>query len=112
MRRVVCAEVGNERRNFALELDVKGFEDVQAVGARLAADNPVDVGVVVHADAKRMHGVDVRVRAAVERTVERGELAVGVDGVQVLLRLLDDVLVAERVEIGEIRCIILVVLLH
>ena len=28
MRSVVGAEVGNKRRDFALELDVEGFEDV------------------------------------------------------------------------------------
>ena len=66
MRCVVSTEVGDERRDFALELDVEGFEDVQSIGARLAADNPVDIGVVVHTNAERLHRVDVRVCAAVE----------------------------------------------
>ena len=109
---VVGAEVGDERRDFALKFDVEGFEDVQAVGTWLTAHNPVDVGVVVHTNAERLHRVDVRVRATVERTVERGELVVGVDGVKILLRLLDDAVVAERVEIVKIRSIIFVVLLH
>ena len=95
VRCVIGAEVGYERRDFALELDVKGFEDVQAVGTRLTAHNPVDIGIVVHADAERLHRVDVRVRATVERAVKRGELVVGVDGVKILLRLLDDAVVAE-----------------
>ena len=112
MRSVVSTEVGDESRNFALELDIEGFEDVQAVGARLATDNPVDIGVVVHADAERLHRVDIRVRTAVKGRIERGKLIIGVDGVQVLLRLLDDTVVAQRVEIVEIRSVILVVLLH
>ena len=109
---VVGAEVGNERRDFALELHIERFEDVQAVGTRLTAHNPVDVSIVVHANAERLHRVDVRVRATVERAVKRRELVVGVDGVKILLRLLDDAVVAERVEVVEIRSIILVVLLH
>ena len=109
---VVGAEVGNERRDFALELHVERFEDIQAVGTRLTAHNPVDVSVVVHANAERLHRVDVRVRATVERAVERGELVVGVDGVEILLRLLDDALVTERIEVVKIRSIIFVVLLH
>ena len=66
---VVGAEVGDERRNFALELHIERFEDVQAVGTRLTAHNPVDIGVVVHANAERLHRVDVRVRATVKRAV-------------------------------------------
>ena len=112
MRSIVSAEVGYERRDFALELHIERFEDVQAVGTRLTAHNPVDVGIVVHANAERLHRVDVRVRAIIERAVERGELVVGVDGVKILLRLLDDAVVAERVEVVEIRRIIFVVLLH
>ena len=108
MRCVISAEVGNERRDFAFELHIERFEDVQAVGTRLTAHNPVDIGVVVHANTERLHRVDVRVRAI----IERGELVVGVDGVKILLRLLDDAVVAERVEVVEIRRIIFVVLLH
>ena len=66
MRRVVGAEVSHESRDLPLELDIEGFEDVETVAARLATDNPVDVGVIVHTNAKRLHGVDVRVRAAVQ----------------------------------------------
>ena len=43
-----------------------------------------------------MHRVDVRIRAAVKRAVERGKPVVGMNGVHVLLRLLDDIFVAER----------------
>ena len=109
---VVGAEVGDECRDFALELHIERFEDVQAVGTRLTSHNPVDIGVVVHANAERLHRVDVRVRATVERAVKRGELVVGVDGVKILLRLLDDAVVAERVEVVKIRRIIFVVFLH
>ncbi len=88
VRGVVGAEVGDERRDFALELDVERFEDVQAVAPRLTADNPVDVGVVVHADREGLHRVDVRIRAAVERGVERREVREGADGIPLLLCLL------------------------
>ena len=101
MRSIVSAEVGNERRDFALELHIERFEDAQAVGTRLTAHNPVDVGVVVHANAERLHWVDVRVRATVERAVERGELVSCVDSVKILLRLLDNAVVAERVEVDQ-----------
>ena len=109
---VISTEVGNERRDFALELHIERFEDVQAVGTRLTAHNPVDVGVVVHTNAERLHRVNVRVRATIERTVERRELVSCVDSVKILLRLLNDAVVAERVEVVEIRRIIFVVLLH
>lgn len=109
---VVGAEVGDERMDFALEFDVEGFEDIQAVGTWLTAHNSVDVGIVVHANAERLHRVDVRVRATVERAVERGEMVSCVDGVKILLRLTDDFVIAERVEVVKIRRIIFMVLLH
>lgn len=109
---VVGAEVSDERRYFALELHIERFEDVQAVGTWLTAHNPVYIGVVVHANAKRLHWVDVRVRATVERAVERRELVSCVDGVKILLRLTDDFVIAERVEVVKIRRIIFMVLLH
>ena len=68
---------------------------------RLTAHYPVDISIVVHADAERLHRVDVRVRATVERAVKRRELVVGVDGVKILLRLLYDAVVAERVEVDQ-----------
>ena len=98
---VVGAEVGDERRDFALELHIERFEDVQAVGTRLTAHNPVDIGVVVHAYAERLHRVDVRVRATVERAVERRKLVCCVDSIKILLRLLDNAVVAERVEVDK-----------
>ena len=103
MRCVVGAEVGNERRDFALELHIERFDDVQAVGTRLTAHNPVDIGIVVHTNTERLHRVDVRVRATVERAVERRKLVCCVDSVKILLRLLDNAVVAERVEVG--RCV-------
>ena len=112
VRCVIGAEVGDERRDFALKLHIEGFEDVQAVGTWLTAHNPVDIGIVVHTNAERLHRVDVRVRATIERAVERGELVSCVDGVKILLRLLNDAVVAERVEVVEIRRIIFVVFLH
>ena len=112
MRSIVGAEVGYERRDFALELYIERFEDVQAVGTRLTAHNPVDIGIVVHANAKRLHRVDLRVRATVGRAVERGEMVSCVDGVKILLRLTDDFVIAERVEVVKIRRIIFMVLLH
>ena len=51
MRSVIGAEVGDERRDFALELHIERFEYVQAVGTRLTAHNPVDIGIVVHTNA-------------------------------------------------------------
>ena len=101
MRSVIGAEVGDERRDFALELHIERFEYVQAVGTRLTAHNPVDISIVVHTNTERLHRVDVRVRATVERAVKRRELVVGVDGVKILLRLLDDAVVAERVEVDQ-----------
>ena len=98
---IVCAEIGDECRDFALELHIERFEDVQAVGTRLTAHNPVDIGVVVHANAERLHRVDVRVRATVERAVERRKLVCCVDSVKILLRLLDNAVVAERVEVDQ-----------
>ena len=109
---VIGAEVSDERRDFALELNVERFEDVQAVGTRLTAHNPVDIGVVVHTNAERLYWVDVRVRATVERAVERGELVSCVDGVKILLRLTDDFFISERVEVVKIWRIIFMVLLH
>lgn len=109
---IVGAEIGDECRDFALEFHIERFEDVQAVGTRLTAHNPVYIVVVVHANAERLHRVDVRVRATVERAVERGELVSCVDGVEILLRLTDDFVIAERVEVVKIRRIIFMVLLH
>ncbi len=112
VRGVVSAEVGDERRDFALELDVERFEDVQTVAPWLTADDPVDVGVVVHADREGLHRVDVRIRAAVERGVERGEIGERANGIPLLLRLLYYRLITERVEVRKIRGIVLVPFLH
>lgn len=109
---VIGAEIGDECRDFALEFHIERFEDVQAVGTRLTAHNPVDISIVVHANAERLHRVDVRVRATVERAVERGEMVSCVDYVKILLRLTDDFVIAERVEVVKIRRIIFMVLLH
>lgn len=63
---VVVAEVVNKRRDFALELDVEGLDDVQASASRLPSHNPVDVCIVVHADADRRIGVVVFVGTSVK----------------------------------------------
>lgn len=39
--RIVAAEVLDECRDFPLELDVKGFDDIEAAVAWLTGDNPV-----------------------------------------------------------------------
>ena len=46
MGRIVCAEVCNERRYFALKFYVERFEHILAVAARLTAHNPIDIGIV------------------------------------------------------------------
>ena len=61
--RIVTAEVLYECRNLTLELDVEGFDYIEAAVARLTGDNPVDVGVVVHAYADGRVGVNVLVGA-------------------------------------------------
>ena len=65
---VVRAKVGNERRDFPLELGIKGLDYIQPFPYRLTGlvpscrprsvvhlpcDYPVDVGVVVHTDVER-----------------------------------------------------------
>lgn len=70
---IVAAEVVDERRDFALELDVKGFDDVQTAVARLPCNYPVDVGFVVHADAERLISVNVAVSLRTEKRELRTE---------------------------------------
>ena len=50
---IVTAEVVDECRQFPLVLHVERLQDIQPVADGLATDNPVDVGVVVHANAER-----------------------------------------------------------
>ena len=59
--RIVAAEVIDESRYLTLELDVERFDNIESAVAWLTGDNPVDVGVVVHADADGRVGVNVRV---------------------------------------------------
>lgn len=40
---IVTAKIVNERRYLALELDVKGFDDIEAAVTWLTGDNPVDI---------------------------------------------------------------------
>ena len=40
---IIAAEVLDESRNLAVELDVKRLDDVKASVARLTGDNPVDI---------------------------------------------------------------------
>jgi len=55
------AEVLDECRDFPLKLDVERFDYVEPTVFRLSGDNPVDVSVVIHADADRRIRVNVAV---------------------------------------------------
>lgn len=44
MLRIVAAEVLDECRYLAVELDVETLDDIEAAVARLTGDNPVDIG--------------------------------------------------------------------
>ena len=81
MLRIVTAEVFDESRNLTLEFDVKRLDDVKAAVAWLTGDNPVDVGVVVHADANRRVGVNVLVGASIERR----EVIIIAESIEVLI---------------------------
>ena len=111
MRRIVCAGVCNERRNLALKLYVKRFEHIKSVAARLTAHNPIDIGIVVHADTKRSHRVEIRISAAVKRRVKRGKVAQRAYGIPLLLRFFNNAVIAQTNQVGKIRSIILVPLL-
>lgn len=64
---IVTAEVIDECRQLPLVLHVERLQDVQSAADGLATDNPVDVGVVVHADAERSIGDAVGIcKAAVD----------------------------------------------
>ena len=89
---IVAAEVVNERGDLALELRVEALDDVQAAPCGLARHDPVDVGVIVHADADGRIGVHVLVCPAVQ------------------LRLAE--IIAQAVEIVEVAGVILVRLSH
>jgi len=89
---IVAAEVVNQRRDLALELRVEGLDDVQPPPVGLARHDPVDVGIVVHADADRGEGVDVLVGPAVQLAF--GEV------------------IAETVEVVEVAGVIFVALTH
>lgn len=66
--RIIAAEVLDECRNLTLELDVEGFDYIEAAVSRLTGDNPVDIGVVVHANADGRVGINVLVGAGVEKS--------------------------------------------
>ena len=61
MGRIVGAEVCNKRRDFALKFYVERFEHIKAVAARLTAHNPVDIGIVVHANTKLKVGINAAI---------------------------------------------------
>ena len=89
---IVVSEVVHERRCLPLELDVEGLDDVEPPSSRLPSHNPVNVGVVVHADANRRIRVMVFVSTIVKsRSVE---------------------IITERVEVFVIVGIILVCFTH
>ena len=66
MGRIVGAKVCNESGNLALEFHLERFEYIEAAAARLTAYHPIDIGVVVHANAQRSERVEVRIGAAVK----------------------------------------------
>ena len=74
---VVGSEVVDHGRYLAFVFGKEGFYDVEPSALGLAGDDPVDVGVVVHANADGGVGVDVRVGAAVEGGESRTEVRVG-----------------------------------
>ncbi len=55
--RIIAAEVFDECRNLTLELYIERLDDVEPPATRLPGYNPVDIGVVVHADADRRVGI-------------------------------------------------------
>ena len=109
---VVRAEIIDQGGNLTLELDVEGFENIQAGARWLAGYNPVDIGIVVHADANRGQGIHILVGAAVKLRAEGAELRSCFDVVVLKARLLQNLVVTELVEVRKVRGIILVVLLH
>ena len=103
VRGIVGAEVCNECRNLALEFHVERFEYIKAVAARLTAYNPIDIGIVVYANAQRSERVEVRIGAAVKGRMQFTKATQRAYGIPLLLRLFDDSVVTERVEVREIR---------
>ena len=91
---VVEAEVGDQRRQLALVLHIKRLENIEAVVhfIGLPGHNPVDIGIVVHADTYGSVAVEVMVSAAV-------------DGPRLIV-------VSQRVEVVEIAVVVLMLLLH
>ena len=61
MGRIVCAEVCNEHRDFALKFYVERFEYIKSVAARQTAHNPIDIGIVVLANTKLKVGIDAAI---------------------------------------------------
>ena len=89
---VVAAEIVNQCRYLALELGVERLDDVEPSACGLPGNNPVDVGVVVHADADG----GIRVQVLVGSAVELGLVEV----------------VAQTVEVFKIAGVVLVRLTH
>ena len=81
MRGVVAAEVLDECRYLTLELDVERFDYVEPSAPGLTGDNPVYVGVIVHAYADGRVGVNVLVGAGVERR----EVVIVTESIEVLI---------------------------
>ena len=67
---VVRTEIIYECRQLTLELHVEGFEHVQSSARRLTCDNPVDVRVIVHADADGSMRIEVFVRPTIQLRVK------------------------------------------
>ena len=66
---VVPAEIVDEGGDLTLELDIEGLDDIEPAVAciDLSGDDPVDIGVVVHADTDRRIRIDIGIRLAVEQ---------------------------------------------
>ena len=119
MGSIVTAEVADECWQLPLVLHVERLQDVQPVADGLATDYPVDVGVVVHADAERGILYQVGVcKAAVDCPVGNGIAdhgglrVVRLEGIRCDAVVLEDGGVAEGVELVEIGRVVLVALLH
>ena len=112
---IVTAEVVDECRQLPLVLHVERLQNVQSVADGLATDYPVNVGVVVHADAERgvLYHVGVGQTAVGNGIADHGGLRVvrlevlGCDAI-----VLEDGGVAEGVEVVEVGGVVFVALLH
>ena len=69
---VVLAEIVDEGGYLALELDIEGLDDIEPAFVLLSGNNPVYVGIVIHADADRLVRIAIPVRLTVHETAVLG----------------------------------------